>query len=169
MKLKQLKNILWQTEFGQFFETGMVCSVPLPVKTPEGMNEHCFWFRYDGNKNIFSGPVVRISYNADSKKGIDFIPCSVKPFFSVAPNVVIHAKKTAKERFDKYPKFEEMYNLARPIFYKENCTEEEKRLLSEFYKSFKDYEDESLMVFYRELVPSFFEWLERETENVENK
>lgn len=162
MKLRQLKNILWQTEFGQFFETGMVCSVPLPVKTPEGMNEHCFWYRYDGDKNIFSAPVVRISYNAETKKGIDFIPCGAIPFFSAAPGEIIHAGKTAGERAEKYPEFEEMYNLARQVFYKENCTNEEKQLLSEFYKSFKDYIDESLMVFYRELVPSFFEWLERE-------
>ena len=167
MELKQVKNVLWQTKIGGFFETGMVCSVPFPVKTADGMNEHCFWCRYDWDKNVFSGPVVRLSYNAERKQGISFVFCKGGHFFSSAPSEIVPAKKTAKERSEKYPKFEEMYNLARPIFYKENCTEEEKRLLSEFYKSFKDYEDESLMVFYRELLPTFFEWLEKE--NVGNK
>ena len=163
MELKQLKNILWQIDFGQFFENSMVCSIPIPVKTTEGMHECCFWCRYDWEKNVFSGPVVRLSYNAERKKCISFVFCKGGHFFSAAPNEIIHAKKTAGERAEKYPKFEEMYNLARPVFYKENCTDGEKQLLSEFYRSFKDYVDESLMVFYRELVPSFFEWLERET------
>jgi len=162
MKLKQLKNILWLTKFGQFFETGMVCSEPIPVKTAEGMDEHCFWYRYDWEENIFSGPVARLSYNAEKKEGIVLIYCRERSFFSAAPKEIVPATRTLEERYENYPKFEEMYNLARPVFYKENCTDEEKQLLSEFYKSFKDYEDESLMVFYRELVPSFFEWLERE-------
>lgn len=162
MKLKQLKNIFQQIEFSQFFKTGMISSEPIPVKTSDGMDEHCFWCICDREENVFSGPVVRLSYNADRKEGIDFIPCDAEPFFSMGPNEIVHAVRTSEERAEKYPKFEEMYNLARPIFYKENCTEEEKHLLSEFYKSFKDYVDKSLMVFYQELVPSFFEWLGRQ-------
>ena len=162
MKLRQLKNILGQTEFGKFFETGMVCSVPLPVKTAAGIDYCCFWCRYDEESNVFSAPVVRLLYNAGRTEGVSFAYCEDEPFFSAAPDAIIHAERTLDERLNDYPKFEELYDLASPLFYKENCSDEEKRLLSGFYKSFKDYVDGSIMVFYAESVPLFFEWLGRQ-------
>lgn len=165
MKLRQLKNILWRTEYGKLFPTNTLCSEPIPIKTAEGMNECCFWCRYDWKKNIFTAPFAKVIYNADRAEGISFVSCDETPSFSLGPKEILHAEKSAKECADNYPKFEEMYDLARPIFYKENCSDEEKRLLSDFYTAFKNYVDEVLMVFYRELVPSFFEWLEGELTN----
>ena len=165
MKLNQLKNALWQTEFGKLFETNMLCSEPVPVKNAEGIEERCFWCLYNREKNIFTAPVVKLSFNAEKTEGISFISCDEEPCFSVCPGEIIKAEKTPEERAGKYRKYEEMYNLVNPIFYKENCSDEEKHLLYDFYRSFKDYVDGSLMIFYRELAPSFFEWLEHELEN----
>ena len=169
MNLRQLKNILWRTEYGKYFPTNTLCSEPIPIKTAEGMNECCFWCRYDWKKNIFTAPFAKVVYNAERAEGISLVSCDETPSFSMGPKEILHAEKGAKERADNYPKFEEMYDLARPIFYKENCSDEEKRLLSDFYTAFKNYVDSALMVFYRELVPSFFEWLEGELANAGDK
>ena len=168
MKLRQLKNALLRTEYGRLFKTNMLCSEPIPVKTSEGMEEHCFWCGYNWDKNTFTAPLARLSFNAEELKGISFVSCKDEPFFSVGPDTIIQGEKSLEEQDAKYLKFEEMYDLTRPLFYKENCSEEEKHLLYDFYTAFKDYVDEALVVFYRELTPSFFEWLEHELENYQD-
>ena len=164
MKLKQLKNILGRTEVIKLFEMDMVCSVPLPMKREENIDYCCFWCRYYKELNAFSTPVVRLSYNAERGEEITFATCEERHFFSVASDEIITAKRNLNERLDDYPRFEKLYDLASPLFYKDNCSDDEKRLLSDFYKSFKDYVDESMIVFYRELVPLFFYWLGKQIE-----
>ena len=165
MKLRQLKNSLMQTEYGRLFRTNMLCSEPIPVKTAEGIEERCFWCGYNWAKNTFTAPLVRLSYDAEKGVGLSFVSCKEEPFFSVGPDTLIQGTNNPDETDEKYLKFEEMYDLVSSLFYKENCSEEEKHLLYDFYRSFKDYVDGSLIVFYRELAPSFFEWIERELKN----
>ncbi len=166
MKITELKRIMFlQCGLGKFFSTGMVSSIPIPLKTTEGvLLYNCFWCFYDRGLNVFSGPVNRVCFNADKKEIVSFVSCN-DDSFSVGADKMVFANRTKMERLGCYPKFDELYDFASRLFYKENCTNDEKQLLFEFYTAFTNYEDESLVVFYKELTPSFFEWLECELKN----
>ena len=158
MLLKDIKDALIHTECGEFLREGMGCSEPLPVETPDGLLDNCFLYMYDATTNVYSAPVARIGLFAEKNEMAYFISCYEKPF-SVKPEETIEAKMTKAERVSKYSHYEELYNSARPLFYKENCSSEEKVLLLEFANAFEDFVDESQRVFYREMLPTFFAWL----------
>ena len=158
MVLKEIKEALLQTSLGEFLRDGMGCSEPLPLLTPDGLLDNCFLYMYNGEKNTYSAPVARIGFFAEKKEMVYFMSCYDKPF-SLPPEQVIEAKLSKEERYEKYPAFERLYNQARPIFYKDVCSLEEKHLLLEFANTFEEYIDESQRVFYKEAVPPFFTWL----------
>lgn len=158
MLLKDIKDALIQTECGEFLRDGMGFSEPLPIETPEGTLDNCFLYMYDTATNVYSAPVARIGLFAEKKEMAYFISCYEEPF-SVKPEETIEAKMTKAERVNKYSRYEELYNSARPLFYKENCNSDEKNLLLKFANAFEDFVDESQRIFYREMVPPFFAWL----------
>lgn len=168
MLLTEIKEALNYTECGRFLRDGMGCSEPLPVETPEGILDNCFLYMYDSTTNEYSAPVARIGFFAAKKEMAYFISCYDEPF-SIIPEDTFKATKTKEEQLSSYSRFEELYNSVRPLFYKENCTLDEKSLLLEFTNTFENYVDESQRVLYREMVPAFFAWLsEQVSELLEN-
>ena len=158
MLLNEIKDALLQTDCGEFLRDGMGCSEPLPLDTPDGLLDNCFLYMYNRKTNTYSAPVARIGFFADKKEMVYFISCYEKPFSS-RPEETFEARISREERYGKYPAFEKLYNQVRPLFYKDECSIEEKRLLLEFANAFEEYIDESQRVFYKEAVPPFFTWL----------
>ena len=157
MLLNEIKDALFQTDCGEFLRDGMGCSEPIPVPTPDGMLDNCFLYMYTRETNVYSAPVARIGFFAEKKEMIYFVSCYDKPF-SDPPEKTFESSITRPERYEKYPAFEKLYNIVRPLFYKEHCSIDETRLLLEFANTFEDYVDEHQR-YYKEEVPQFFTWL----------
>ena len=158
MQLKEIKMALLQTECGEFLRDGMGCSEPLPVPAEGGILDLCFLYMYDRENNVYSAPVARIGFFADRKEMIFFDSCYEHPF-SAKPEEIFQAALPREERLRLYPEFERLYDEARPLFYQEACSAEEKKLLLSFSDIFEACVDPSQRIFYRECAPMFFAWL----------
>lgn len=158
MFLAEIKEALSHTECGEFLREGIGCSEPLPIPIPNGFLDNCFLYMYDNDANVYSAPVARVGFIADQRKIVYFISCYDKPF-SMRPETIIEAAEATEKRLNRYARYEELYNSARALFYKENCDLAEKTLLLEFADTFEAYVDEPQRLFYREMLPPFFAWL----------
>ena len=158
MLLCDIKETLQRTKLGAILAEGIRASEPIPIPTPDGLLDNCFIFLEDNTNSIYSAPVARIGFFAEKGEIVYFISCYDKPFSS-RPEVTFESKISREERNAKYPDFENLYNRVRPLFYKEECSIEEKRLLLEFADTFEGCIEEPQRVFYKEAVPPFFTWL----------
>lgn len=171
MTLQEIKQALLQTSFGEFITGKMRVSEPIPLPTPDGILENFFIYLFDEEDRVFSPPVARVGLFPDRKSMAYFIPCSEKPF-SKKPEELINALGNTETINSAYAKYEELFNLAHPLFF-HKCSPQGSQVLDDYLNALVEVTDPALFPFYIEMAPAFFLWLKLKDEiiasPIENK
>lgn len=159
MELRQVKNRLLQTECGELIMDRMDISEPMLTKDKDGLVDNFFIYLVDMEEHINYGPVGRAGIDAETGKLKYLVSCNENPF-SKKPTDIITAG-TASATGTKYEAYSKMYPCVRAFAFKEHCSDEERRILRDYYHSFLGIVNPALLPFYKEMAPSFFSWVER--------
>ena len=89
-----------------------------------------------------------------------FISANEHPF-SVPPSCTIHVSPAMASSED-YENYSSLYAEIRKFVFKQNCTDSERSILSDYLTALKSIVSVSLYPFYMELAPAFFQWAEKE-------
>lgn len=160
MELKQVKSLLHQTKCGEMFMDGMGCSEPLLTQDSTGLIDNFFVYLIDKRAGTASGPLARMGLHAESGALAYLISADEQPF-SVLPSSTISVKPQIVLGED-YQRYACLYEKVRLFAFKRNCTAAEKTILSNYLTAFRCVVSGSLIPFYEELTPTFFEWARNE-------
>ena len=158
MELKQVKALLHQTECGEMFMDG--CSEPILTQGNAGLIDNFFVYLVDKPAGTASGPLARMGLQAESGALSYFISANEHPF-SVPPSCTIHVSPAMASSED-YENYSSLYAEIRKFVFKQNCTDSERSILSDYLTALKSIVSVSLYPFYMELAPAFFQWAEKE-------
>ena len=161
MELAQVKSILHQTEVGELLTDGMGCSEPILSKKEEKIIDNFFVYFANKNTHTVSGPVARIGLQADNCTIDYLISCDEQPF-SFMPKDTMQIKYPTLT-LQNYEKYEMCYSKMRTVAFKNNCTKFEKKAIADYMAAFKAVIAPEMQKLYEEMVPSFFEWVKRES------
>lgn len=160
MELKQVKALLHQTECGEMFMDGMGCSEPILTQGNAGLIDNFFVYLVDKSAGTASGPLARMGLQAESGALSYLISANEHPF-SVPPSCTIHVSPAMASSED-YENYSSLYAEIRKFVFKQNCTDSERSILSDYLTALKSVVSVSLYPFYTELAPAFFQWAEKE-------
>lgn len=158
MRLKNIISTLMQSEFGEQINDRMMVSVPLPPSDWKGKIFDCFAYMYSRKSETYSAPVAKIRFDAENRLLLRYVSCEEEPFSS-NPLDLFSSEFSSDNRIKRYQEFERIYDLSLPLFYKEYCSDEEKKCLLAFIDAFEKFAEPFQMTFYKELVPEFFFWI----------
>jgi len=156
MELDQVKGILHETECGKLFFDGMGCSEPILTADQNGLIDNFFVYFVNRDAGTYSGPVARIGLYAE-RKTIAYIENSEDMPFSIAPSatIVVGNRSVLPEEYKRYVS---LYARIREFAFNEQCSDEQRTLLSEYLDALLSVTKEAVFPLYKELAPSFFTW-----------
>ncbi len=153
MELKQVKALLHQTECGEMFMDGMGCSEPILTQGNAGLIDNFFVYLVDKPAGTASGPLARMGLQAESGALSYFISANEHPF-SVPPSCTIHVSPAMASSED-YENYSSLYAEIRKFVFKQNCTDSERSILSDYLTALKKYCKRFIIPFLYGIGPSF--------------
>lgn len=156
MELAQVKSILHETECGKLFFDGMGCSEPILTADKNGLVDNFFVYIVNRDAGTYSGPLARIGLYAEEKT-VAYIENSEEEPFSIAPSAVL-AVGNRSVLPEEYERYASLYARIREFAFNEQCSDEQKMLLSAYLDALFSVTKEVVFPLYKELAPSFFIW-----------
>lgn len=161
MTIKEVKATIFETECGERIKEGLFCSEPILSIGEKGFIDNYFIYGRDAKRQHFTKPKNCFGIYTETKEVayLDRDNDIEDKDYCIAEEVDI------EKCFDSYDRYVELYPIVRDLAY-QICNEESRELLIEYIKCFREFSGDIMYSFYRNLYPSFFEWVDKEIGNL---
>ncbi len=164
MTIKEVKAKIFETECGERIKEGMFCSEPIQTIGKKGLIDNYFIYGRDSKRQHFTKPKICFGIYTDLNEVAYLDKNSELEDKNYSSSEEVNIEKC----FEAYDRYAELFPQIRMMAYKD-CDNENIILLSEYIKCFRKFSGDVLFMFYNTLYPTFFEWVNKQIGNMENR
>lgn len=158
MNLFQVKNIIFKTECENFILDGLCCSEPIMTKQGKGIVDNYFVYGINTDKHEYTGPIVSFGILSETCE-VAYVSKDLNLRYGENDN--IRAQNWSEYDKKAYDLYASSYEKVREFLFEENCSKYKKEELNKYIISMKKIIDKALWPIYKELFPTFFDWVLR--------
>ena len=159
MTVEEVKSKIFETECGKMIREGMFCSEPILTNGEKGLIDNYFIYGRDSKRQHFTKPKRCFGIYTD----LNEVAYSDKDNEFAEKDYSSSEEMNIEKCFDAYDRYAELYPKIRELAY-QDCNDDDKEHLSEYIKCFRQFSGDILFAFYKELYPSYFEWIGQQIE-----